>query len=153
MTRIMRHFPSARSLRCANCGFTLVEVMVALVIISIGMVTLLSTHVFSTRTYAEAKAMTVCSLLAQEKLAELQAGELPPEGQTRGGFEDNKNYQWTLSVKATELEALREVTLEVSLSPPKEFEETKGMPGVTMTTSLADLGKPGEEEESEQQKG
>ncbi|MCX6338405.1 MAG: type II secretion system minor pseudopilin GspI [Candidatus Aureabacteria bacterium] len=152
-TRIKRNFPSHRPRCGTHRGFTLVEVMVALVIISIGMVTLLSTHVISTRTYAEAKATTVCSLLAQQKLAELQAGELPPPGETSGGFEDNEHYQWTLSVRETELEALREVTLEVSLRPPEEIEETEGMPKVTVTTSLADLGKPEEEEEGEQEKG
>lgn len=152
-TRTIRCFSSGRPLCCIHHGFTLVEVMVALVIISIGMVTLLSTHVISTRTYAEAKATTVCSLLAQQKLAELQAGELPPPGETSGGFEDNEHYQWTLSVRETELEALREVTLEVSLRPPEELEETEGMPKVTVTTSLADLGKPEEEEEGEQEKG
>lgn len=153
MTRTIGSFSSGRPLCCIHHGFTLMEVMVALVIISIGMVTLLSTHVISARTYAEAKAMTVCSLLAQQKLAELQTGELPPAGETRGGFEDNEHYQWTLSVKETELEALREVTLEVSLTPPGELGGTQGVPGVTVMTSLADLGKPEEEEEGEQKKG
>ncbi len=135
----------------ADRGFTLIEVMVALVIISISMVTLLSTNAISARTYAQAKALAVCSLLAQQKLAELQVGELPPAGETRGGFPDNEHYRWTLSVTETELETLREVTLEVALAPQKELEDTEGVPRVIVTTSLADLGKPEEEGEGEQE--
>jgi general secretion pathway protein I len=153
MERTRRSISSDRRRRCTHRGFTLVEVMVALVIISIAMVTLLSTHAISARTYAEAKALAACSMLAQQKLAELEAGELPPAGETSGGFEDNENYQWTLSIRETELEALREVTLEVSLIPAKGLEKTEGVPHVIVTTSLADLGKPEEGEEGEQEKG
>ena len=131
-------------------GFTLIEVMVALVIISVAMVTLLSTHAISARNYAEAKAIAVCSMLAQQKLAELQAGELPAAGETSGGFDDNEHYRWALSVKETALEPLREVTLEVFLAPAEGLEETEGFVKVTVTTSLADLGNPEEEEEGEQ---
>jgi hypothetical protein len=45
------------------------------------------------------------------------------------------------------------VTLEVALTPQEELEDTEGVPRVTVTTSLADLGKPEEEEEGEQKKG
>ena len=150
--RLMAGNPKSQIPNPNRGGFTLIEVMVALVIISVAMVTLLSTHAISTRNYAEAKAMVVCSMLAQQKLAELQAGELPPPGDTSGGFDDNEHYKWVLSVKETALEALREVTLEVSLAPAGEIEETEGVTKVTVTTSLADLGNPEEEEEGEQKK-
>jgi general secretion pathway protein I len=134
-------------------GFTLIEVMVALVIISVAMVTLLSTHAISTRSYAKAKATAVCSLLAQRKLAELQSGELPPAGETRGGFEDNKNYQWVLSVQETALDSLREVTLEVSLASAGDIEDEDAadVTRVTVITSLAYLGNPEEGEEGEEE--
>jgi Tfp pilus assembly protein PilV len=127
--------------------------MVALVIISVAMVTLLSTHVISTRSYAEAKATAVCSWLARQKLAELQSGGLPPAGDTSGGFGDNSNYKWALSVRETALDALREVTLVVSLASAGDLEdeEGRGVTRVIVTTSLADLGNPEEGEEGEEE--
>ncbi|MCX6354488.1 MAG: type II secretion system minor pseudopilin GspI [Candidatus Aureabacteria bacterium] len=128
-------------------GFTLVEVMVALVIISVSMVTLLATHVQSTRSYAEAKAMAVSSMLAQQKLTEIQTGEFPEEGEQSGTFESNGNYQWVVSIKETDLEELREVTVAVSLSPPEGMETESGLGAVTVVTYIAELSTKEEEEE------
>jgi len=110
-------------------GFTLIEVMVAMVIIAIAMVTLLSTHAISTKNYADAKTMLVCTLLAQQKLAELQMGEFPEAGEQSGGFEDNENYQWKLTVRETDLEELREVTVDVFPAPQEGSEEAPALQG------------------------
>lgn len=129
-------------------GFTLVEVMVALIIISVALVTLLTNHARSTKHYAQAKAMTVCSLLARAKLADLYAGELPEAGEQSGAFEGNENYSWTLTVKETDLEDLREATLEVALAPPEgAVEDGPTMPGISITAYLAKLAEEEEEEE------
>jgi general secretion pathway protein I len=131
-------------------GFTLIEVMVALVIMAVALTTLLATHVMSTRDYAEAKAMTISSLLAEQKLAELQAAEEPPEpGEQSGIFEDNENYRWVLTVNETSLEELRELILEVSLLPPEGDEEPPRLGGVTVVTYLAKCAEEKEEEEEQ----
>lgn len=130
-------------------GFTLLEVMVALVIIGISMVIILSTQVNSTRSYTKAKVMTISSMLARKKLAELEAGEYPEPCEESGMFDDNDNYRWTLLVRETDLEELREVILDVYLAP-EELDEKPGIPGVTVVTYLADPGKPEEEEEDEE---
>lgn len=130
-------------------GFTLVEVMVALVIISIAMVTLLATHTASTRSYADAKAMIVCSMLAGQKLAELQAGDYPEAGDTSGACEGNEQYQWRVSVRETDLEELREVVVEVGRAPQEDagVDEESALRGVQVETCIAELATEGEEEE------
>ena len=133
-----------------NRGFTLVEVMVALVIISVSIVTLLATHVESTRSYAEAKASTICGLLAQQKLAELQIGGFPEPGETSGVFENYDSYRWKLSIEETDMEELREITLEVSLTPPEGSDEPPALGGVTVVTYLVKLEAEEEEEEEEE---
>jgi len=128
-------------------GFTLVEVMVAMVIISIAMVTLLATQVASTRSYAEAKATTVSTLLAQQKIAEILSGEFPEPGEDEGVFGDNEHYGYLVTVRETSSEQLREVTVQVGLIPPDGGGDAPAIGGVTVTTYVVDPGK--EEEESE----
>jgi len=122
---------------------------VALVIMAVALTTLLATHVLSTRSYAEAKAMEIAGLLAERKLAELEsAGELPEPGEASGVFEDNENYRWFLSVRETGLDYLREVTLDVSLLPPEADDDAPRLGGVTVVTCLAQCA---EEEKDEEQ--
>jgi len=127
-------------------GFTLVEVMVALVVIGVAIVTLLSTHLFSTRSYAEARVTTISSMLAERKIAELAEGDLPEPGETSGVFEDNENYGWLLTVSETDLDWLREIVLEVSLAAANGAEETPRLGGVRVVTFTVDPGKKEEEE-------
>lgn len=129
-------------------GFTLVEVMVALVIMSIAMVTLLSTNVSSTRNYAESKVATICGMLAQRKIAEIQAAGFPETGEEGGAFEGNDNFRYMLSVTETDLEEMRQVTVDVSVAR-EGFEDEPGLPGVTMVTYVARLETPEEEDEEE----
>lgn len=127
-------------------GFTLVEVMVAMVIISVAMVALLVTHAASTRSYAVAKATTVSTLLAQQKVAEILSGEFPEPGEDEGTFSDNEHYAYLVTVRETSSEQLREVTIQVALVPPDGGGDAPAIGGVSVTTCVVD---PGEEEEEE----
>ncbi|MDD5557850.1 MAG: prepilin-type N-terminal cleavage/methylation domain-containing protein [bacterium] len=131
-----------------GAGFTLVEVMVALVIVSVGLVTLLCTQARSTMGYAEARAMTVSDLLARRKLAELQAGPLPAPGETAGLCEENEQYAWALSVRKTALDYLREVVLEVGLAPAEGAEDAPRLGGVRVATLLVECATEEEEEDA-----
>lgn len=128
-------------------GFTLVEVMVAMVIIAIAMGALLATQSASTRTYAEAKATTVSTLLARQKLAEILTGEFPAPGEEEGTFGDLEGYGYLVTVRETPLEELREVTVQVALIPSGDNGDGPAIGGITLTTYVAD---PGEEEEEEE---
>lgn len=128
-------------------GFTLVEVMVATVIVAIAMGALLATQAASTRTYAEAKATTVSTLLARQKLAEILSGEFPP-GEEEGTFGDLEGYGYLVTVRETALEGLREVTVQVALIPAGGDGDAPAIGGVTVTSCVAD---PGEEEIEEEE--
>lgn len=130
-------------------GFTLVEVMVAMVILSVAMVALLVTHAASTRSYAVAKATTVSTLLAQQKVAEILTGEFPEPGEEEGTFADNDRYGYLVTVRETPIEELREVTVQVALIPPEGGGEATAIGGVTVTTGVADPGREDEETEEE----
>lgn len=131
-------------------GFTLIEVMVAMVLISVSMVALLVTQAASTRSYAVAKATTVSTLLAQQKVAELLSGDFPEPGEDSGTFGDNEKYGYLVTVRETASEQLREVTVQVALIPP-EGGDAPAIGGVTVTTYVADPGE--EEEETEGEEG
>lgn len=129
-------------------GFTLVEVMVATVIVAIAMGALLATQAASTRTYAEAKATTVSTLLARQKLAEILSGEFPPPGEEEGTFGDLEGYGYLVTVRETALVGLREVTVQVALIPAGGDGDAPAIGGVTVTSCVAD---PGEEEIEEEE--
>lgn len=80
-------------------GFTLLEVMVAVAIISIVLVTLIGSQSQSVSVAAISRFDTVASLLAQEKLAELVAADFALVSNEEGDFgEDFSGYQWRLEV-------------------------------------------------------
>ncbi len=55
-----------------NSGFTLLEVMVATAVLAIGVVPLLVTHAHTVANIRRSREMTVASLLARDRLAELE---------------------------------------------------------------------------------
>ncbi len=97
-------------------GFTLLEVLLATVILAGGLLIVLQAINRSIRGVALSRQYTIASLLAQQKLAELEAGLLSA-GETEGDFgEEYPDYLWEISVMGRgELDVdLEEVTLVVS---------------------------------------
>jgi len=85
-----------------TAGFTLVEVLVATVILAIGLLGALTAFSTASRVTGRSAQDTAVTLLAQEKLADvmidLQAGELA-SGVTSGDFgHDRPGYRWRLVV-------------------------------------------------------
>ena len=68
-------------------AFTFVEVMVALAIVSISLVTLIGLHLVSIRLVQTAEVTSEAVFLAQEKIAELLAQGYPAEGSDCGTVE------------------------------------------------------------------
>jgi len=92
-------------------GFTLLEVMVAVAILAIVMVSVYKMHSQSLAMSAEARFYTQAPMLAQSKLAEL---EISAEGEftaDSGDFEENfPGYSWRVSIDDVVSEALGEVS-------------------------------------------
>ncbi len=95
-------------------GFTLLEVMVALLIIATSFVVLLHTRNQSIITADYAKQATVAALLASEKMSEVEQGEFPDTGEESSTFgDDYPEYRWRTSVSDTAYENIREVRVEI----------------------------------------
>ena len=106
----------------ANRGFTLLETMIALAIISIALVSIYRMHAQTIAMNAAARFYTIAPLLAQGKLAELETRGLADLSEQSGDFEDlYPGYRWTISAEEITSEILGEVAedlkkIDVSVS-------------------------------------
>ena len=61
-------------------GFTLLEILVAVAILGVALVSLLGLHARNLRLFSESQDVTIAGLLASRLAAETQAGAFPPIG-------------------------------------------------------------------------
>jgi general secretion pathway protein I len=113
-----------------NWGFTLLEVMIALAIIAITLVTLLASQSQSLSLASEAKLNTMAALLAQSKMAEIEAENPEDLASDSGDFgEDFPNYHWNLTVSnpgfsgaEQALEYLKQIDLVISWDEQDQYQ-------------------------------
>jgi general secretion pathway protein I len=80
-------------------GFTLLEVMIAMAILSTVLVTVFHSQSQSIAMANESRARTTLALLAQSRMAEMEGQQDLSIGQTSGTFgNDFPNYSWTATV-------------------------------------------------------
>ena len=87
-------------------GFTLLEVLVAVAIVAIALVTFMGLHLRSLDATIRAQDLTTAVLLAQGKMATM--GEFPETGQEQGKFEgpELERFQWATAVTEHTLDAV-----------------------------------------------
>lgn len=97
--------------QAAPAGFTLLEVMVALVIVAVALVSLLRLHLLSLDSTMRAQDLTTAVLLAQGRMAVL-IGSFPEPGEGGGRFEDPElaKFRWQTVVTEHRFEAERGTT-------------------------------------------
>src|SRR5579871_2567526 len=103
-------------------GFTLIEVLVALVIVAVGMSVLMGALNASARTVTYMQDKTFAEWLALNKIAALrlgmQQGQLPPVGSTNGDVNYvNRSWHWRQDVVASEVNGINRVDVKIR---PKE---------------------------------
>lgn len=99
------------------CGFTLLEVMIALAILAIVLTATLRNQAQSVSMGGEARYLTVASLLARDKMALLESrqGDLP--GEETGTFEEPwSDFQWKITVEKTEIGKIRKRVVAVFMN-------------------------------------
>jgi general secretion pathway protein I len=80
-------------------GFTLLEVMIAMSILAIVLVTVFHSQSQSIAMANESRAMTTLALLTQSRMAEVEGQQDLSTGQTSGKFGDDfPDYSWTTSI-------------------------------------------------------
>jgi general secretion pathway protein I len=103
--------------RSQRNGFTLLEIMIALAIVSIAMVSLLALANRSIEVHDRLQRITVATLLAQQKMAETEVnasnGSLR-SSENQGVFSDPyAAYRWEIVYADTPLPSVRMVTVTV----------------------------------------
>jgi general secretion pathway protein I len=98
-------------------GFTLLEIMIALAIISIAMISLLSLANRTIRVHDRLQQLTIATLLAQQRMAETEVNtrdDTLDSGDNRGDFADPyQDYSWRITYADTPLPSVRMVTVTV----------------------------------------
>ena len=105
-----RYLTNPRGFLRSPSGFTLLEVMIALAVMSIVLVSVYRMHSQSLTMNTAARFYTLAPLLAQNKMAELEA--LSSEGfpEDSGDFgEQYPGYSWRTSISDVSSEVLGEV--------------------------------------------
>lgn len=110
-------------------GFTLVEVLVATVIIAIGLLGALTAFSMASRVTAVSTHDTLVSTLAQQRLAEIRALALSdqlPGGQSSGDFGGkHPGYSWRVTVSAPDDMHIRRVDVIIYAPGHAKRRETR----------------------------
>lgn len=101
---------------CRVAGFTLIEVMVALVIVSLALAGVAASMGQMIDTANTMRDRTFASWIAQNKIAEMRlAGVIPKVGESNGEVDfANATWAWTAEVSETGVENLLRVEVSVS---------------------------------------
>jgi type II secretion system protein I len=104
--------------RRRRAGFTLIEMIVASILLFVGVVAALEAVASATKGAGVANEITVAALLAQQHIAELEVDTSQLSGGANSGDfgEQYQNYHWDQNVEATDFTNLVKVTLTVSWS-------------------------------------
>lgn len=96
-------------------GFTLLEVLVALLLLSLALVALVRTTSLEARALAQLKESTYAQWVASNALAELRLRETDPAIGERSGRAElaGRGWRWTLRITATDEARLRRVEVDV----------------------------------------
>jgi general secretion pathway protein I len=113
--------PSQRRMRRSR-GFTLIEVLVALVIVAVGMSVLMSSLTSSARTVVYLQDKTFAEWIALNQIAllrlQLQQGQLPPQTSTNGDLDyAGRTWHWRQDVLASAVPGVERIDFKVR---PKE---------------------------------
>jgi type II secretion system protein I len=95
-------------------GFTLLEVIVSLVVLTTGLVMVMEAFTVGLRASAAADRRTMAALLLQDKMEELKKEPLLTAGSDEGDFgEDFADYNWRVDISETETPGLVHVEVTV----------------------------------------
>jgi general secretion pathway protein I len=105
-----------------SSGFTLIEVLAALVIVALGMLAAIQAVNQSTRNASYLREKTLAHWIAMNVITERRLQESPPPVAESNGEVDfaNARWRWTLRVTQTQVESLRRLDVSVALADAPE---------------------------------
>ena len=103
--------------RSRSRGFTLLEVMIALLVITLGIGAVINTTSESGWKSAQLKQKTIASWVAQNQIAEYRAKRTWNNASTKSGQVEMANAQWIWQMKISETDdpSLRRIDVDVLL--------------------------------------
>ncbi|MDB6131637.1 MAG: hypothetical protein JWM04_2744 [Verrucomicrobiales bacterium] len=104
-----------------NLGFSLVEVMIAILILGVALTGLTMGITTALRSSKESELQTAAALIAAGQVELLRADGLIIDGETEGETEGMELYKWRQTVSPSTLDGLHEV--EVKIEDPKTGKE------------------------------
>lgn len=123
-----------------SSGFTLLEVLIALTIISLSLGALISTSGSQANSAGYLKQKSIAHWVAMNEITQLQIEqEFPGKGDTKGSTEmAGIEWYWTRTVKETEDEDSRQVEIKIYLDEDRESSLTRligylSRPAATLT--------------------
>lgn len=147
-----------------QCGFTLVEVVVALAITAIGMLAVFKTIGDTAHNVTDLRDRTFATWVADNRITEIRiSGEMPSVEETAGEVEfAGRRWHWVAKVSQTQVQGLRRIDVAVRRDEDPEgatLVALAGFVGATATASPASTvdwhtyggpggpGGPGDEDE------
>ena len=99
----------------SQAGTTLLEVMVAVAIASIALVSFVTLVITSLDMENHARKITEATLIADEKLKEIERAGYPEPGRSEGlvSEQDPSGYSYALVVTDTPIQNVREIDIEI----------------------------------------
>ena len=99
----------------SQAGTTLLEVMVAIAIASIALVSFVTLVITSLDMENHARKITEATLIADEKLKEIERAGYPEPGRSEGlvSEQDPSGYSYALVVTDTPIQNVREIDIEI----------------------------------------
>ena len=95
-------------------GFTLLEVMIAMSILAIALVAVFQLQSQSVSMSTDSRFLTKASLLAQNKMADIEADTTLANASEKGDFSpEYSDYGWTLNITDTQVSKLKRVEVTV----------------------------------------
>lgn len=102
-------------MRKSDHGFTLMEVMVAMAILAIGLVSIFQLQSQSISMASESRFMTTAALLAQSKMVEVEARDSLSNQSESGDFgNDYPQYAWQVQISDTKLLQFKKIEITVT---------------------------------------
>ena len=100
----------------SETGTSLLEVLIAVAIASIALVSLITLIVGSLDVEDHARKVTEATLIADEKLKEIERGPFPETGKIEGPVNESESngFYYSIVIMDTSLTEIRQVNVEVS---------------------------------------
>ena len=97
-------------------GFTLIEVVVALAVVSLGIIAAFNLIIQISSGFVQMKERTLASWIASNEITRLRlSGEFPGVSQFDGDVEfAGSNYRWQATISETGVEDLRRIAIDVT---------------------------------------